>query len=98
MKAILPAFFRLRRGVDLIRLGQDFDGGYLVSKADVEKSDYLLSMALCDDWSFEIAFTEINDVGVMAFDASINYKFWIKRVVHEFINNPFNFYGMRKFY
>ena len=31
---------------DLIRLGKDFDGGYLVSKDSVRGADYLISFGI----------------------------------------------------
>ena len=50
---ILPAAFRL---VDtpLIRLGNEFDGGYVVSKPALDHSNHLLSFGLCTDWTFEV--------------------------------------------
>ncbi len=97
LQATLPKFFAFRQAIDLVRLGQDYDGGYLVSLEDLKRSDLLIGLGLCDDWSFEKDFTIINDVEVMAFDASTNYRFWIKRVIVEFIKNPFGFYGLKKF-
>ena len=38
---------------DLIRLGKDFDGGYLVGENSVRGADYLISFGINEDWSFE---------------------------------------------
>ena len=39
--------------LDLIRLGRKGDGGYIVSKLDLDKIDFILSFGLDADWSFE---------------------------------------------
>ena len=64
MKARLPNFFAVKQAVDLVRIGRDYDGGYLVSQSDIEKSELLLGLGICDDWSFEKDFTLLNDVEV----------------------------------
>ena len=38
MKAYLPNFFSFNHANDLVRIGKDYDGGYLVSEKDIEKS------------------------------------------------------------
>ena len=53
MKARLPNFFSIKQATDLVRIGRDNDGGYLVSKSDIEKSDCLIGLGINDDWSFE---------------------------------------------
>ena len=53
MNCLLPEFFKFKQAKDLIRVGKDNDGGYLISKNDLSKSDFLLSLGICDDWSFE---------------------------------------------
>ena len=75
MDCFLPNFFRFKQAKDLIRLGKDNDGGYLISEQDLLKSDFLLSLGICDDWSFERDFIQKNNVPLHAYDASLNYKF-----------------------
>lgn len=55
----------------LVRLGRDFDGGYVVNQQDVEKAKGLLSFGVSYDWSFEKDFTAINDVPLVAYDGSV---------------------------
>ena len=98
MKARLPNFFAVKQAVDLVRIGRDYDGGYLVSQSDIEKSELLLGLGICDDWSFEKDFTLLNDVEVVAYDASVNFRFWLKLVILQTIKNPFKFYAVRKFF
>ena len=42
MRARLPNFFSIKQATDLVRIGRDYDGGYLVSQSDSEKSDLLI--------------------------------------------------------
>lgn len=98
MKAYLPSFFSFNSAIDLIRIGRDFDGGYLISKSDIEKTDLLIGLGVYDDWSFENDFIKYNDIEVWSFDASVDLKFWIKRIFVETIKNPFSFYFFRKIY
>ena len=98
MKARLPNFFSIKQATDLVRLGKDNDGGYLVSQLDIENSELLIGIGISDDWSFEEDFVLRNDVEVIAYDASINFKFWIKRSIIETIKNPFKFYIFQKFF
>jgi hypothetical protein len=57
---------------DIIRLGKDNDGGYLVNKQDILKSKKLLSLGVGDDVSFEKDFMAVNDCPIVAFDGTIN--------------------------
>ena len=38
---------------DLIRIGKDNDGGYLVDKESFLKTEEIVSFGINDDWSFE---------------------------------------------
>ncbi|MDR2097744.1 MAG: hypothetical protein LBP37_04410 [Spirochaetaceae bacterium] len=59
---------------DLIRLGRDYDGGYVVSKRQVEKTDILLSFGVNDDWSFESDFEKLKRIKIYAYDYSVSKK------------------------
>ena len=98
MKALLPNFFLLKQAKDLVRIGSDYDGGYLVSQKDIEKTDLLIGLGISDNWSFEEDFALRNDVEVFAYDASVNFKFWLKRVIAETIKNPLKLYAFKKFF
>jgi hypothetical protein len=41
---------------DLIRVGKNADGGYVLSASQIKKTEILLSFGICDDWSFEADF------------------------------------------
>ena len=55
--------------------------GHLIARLDplgLLKSDFLLSLGIYDDWSFEKDFIKKNKIPLHAYDASLNYKFLIK--------------------
>ena len=56
-----PAILRPFKCDQLVRLGQDYDGGYIVNSRDIEKSDILISMGIKDDWSFIPILINISD-------------------------------------
>ena len=85
MKGILPSFFRFKSCNDLIRIGKDFDGGYLCSLSDVQKSDLLISIGIKHDWSFEQCFLLKNKVKSYSYDASINSKYFFKLFLNSLI-------------
>tara|TARA_A100001035_G_scaffold26786_1_gene18035 strand:+ start:669 stop:1439 length:771 start_codon:yes stop_codon:yes gene_type:complete len=74
----LPNFFSFKSSNDLIRIGKDNDGGYLVSKKDLEIADVLLSLGISNDWTFEEDFIRLNNVNLYAYDASIDEKVFLK--------------------
>ena len=86
IKAKLPSFLKYKTTKDLIRLGKDNDGGYLVSQADIMESDFLLSFGIKEDWSFEKCFLKLNDVPVLAYDGSISLKKFRKLFYKSFLN------------
>lgn len=71
--------FRPFKCENLIRLGKDNDGGYLVNPTDICKSSKLLSFGIGSDASFEQQFTELNDCLVEAYDLNAEK--------HEFFND-----------
>ena len=92
----LPFFFKSIITNNLFRCGKKNDGGYIVSKNDIDKTDILLSLGMNDDWSFETDFIKKKDVPVLIYDGLVDYKFWLKKIFIETIKNPFNFYFLKK--
>ena len=49
---MLPIEFKPQNEYELIRLGQDNDGGYLVDKKSIDDSKSLITLGLGFDWTF----------------------------------------------
>lgn len=60
-KTVLPALFQPFHCSDLQRLGKPYDGGYLVNKHDIRKSNTLVSFGVDDDVSFEKQFVGLQE-------------------------------------
>jgi hypothetical protein len=58
---------------DLVRVGRDHDGGYVVSRRSVDAARALVGLGISDDWSFEEAFARSNPgVRVVGVDGSVS--------------------------
>ncbi|MDC2971326.1 hypothetical protein OAY09_02975, partial [Candidatus Pelagibacter sp.] len=79
---MLPVFLKplkIKRS-NLIRIGPKKDGGYIIDKRILGKSQILISCGLNDDWEFEKDFLKKNgDIAIEAYDHTVNNEFWIKR-------------------
>lgn len=67
----LPMILQPFQCEDLVRLGKNYDGGYLVNQADIDKTTKLISFGVKDDWSFEEDFLKLNDCPCVAYDGSV---------------------------
>lgn len=65
-KTKLPKYLIPKYKADLFRCGSLNDGGYLISKSDLKKSDTLISLGIHDNWDFE---------------KKIFQNYWIKKVI-----------------
>ncbi len=81
MKAKLPKIFEFKTAKDLIRIGKDNDGGYLVSKKDIDNSEILISLGVSSDWSFENDFLKYKKVPILAFDGTISSNKFLKDAI-----------------
>tara|TARA_Y100000389_G_scaffold137206_1_gene134785 strand:- start:31 stop:777 length:747 start_codon:yes stop_codon:yes gene_type:complete len=105
-KAYLPKDLNYYTCDDLIRLGGKHDGGYLVSKSDVKKTNLLLSFGINDDWKFEKDFNLINSIPILAYDASTNFRLFLKRSLGalfrynftESLTKPFQYLLLKNFF
>lgn len=57
----IPNLFYPKFKCDLVRLGKNFDGGYIVEKNSINESEILLSFGLSDDWTFEEAYSSLGE-------------------------------------
>ena len=109
LKKMLPNKFKPNYLYDLIRLGRNNDGGYLVGKNSVFKSNALISFGIHDDCSFEKDFKNLKNSQVLCFDYTVDNKFWFKkfrRALRKFFKGEiwlikeffFNIYNYKKFF
>jgi hypothetical protein len=71
-KINLPSILQPFECHDLVRIGKNYDGGYLVNVEDISKATQLISFGVGPDWSFEKQFIKINDCPVIAYDEKID--------------------------
>ena len=72
---------------DLVRLGKNNDGGYLVEKNSIQNTKTLISFGINDDWSFEEHFLQLNQCELHAFDYSIGLKVFLRKVIENFTSS-----------
>jgi hypothetical protein len=85
---MLPKIFKPKNEYDLIRLGQDNDGGYLIEKNSLSDAKSLISFGLSYDWSFEKKFFSIKGCPIHCYDPTIKYSS-IKKFSRRSITNLF---------
>ncbi len=64
---------------DLLRVGRDYDGGYVISESLMRRTSILLSFGINDDWSFEEDFCRRTGVTCFGFDFSISKALFLQR-------------------
>ena len=71
---------------NLIRLGRKSDGGYVIDKRVINKTNAIITCGLEAEWSFEKQFQKYNkNCKILAFDHTVNKKFWAERFLKDFI-------------
>ena len=103
---MLPKEFKPDGLFDLVRVGKNNDGGYLISKKNLEKSEYLLSFGISDDFSFEEDFKKYKNTKIISFDPTVSDVFFLKKIIknllklhfRKFIYSFKNFINFKKFY
>ena len=92
---MLPKIFKPENEYNLIRLGHDNDGGYLIEKKSLSEAKSLISFGISYDWSFEKQFFSIKHCPIHCYDPTIKYssikKFSRRSIINLFkIKNFFN--------
>ncbi len=69
------------RSPNLSRLGVKKDGGYILDKDLLQKSDFLISFGMAEEYSFEEEFLKLNPKNrLIIFDFSVNHFHYIKEL------------------
>ena len=84
-KVYLNKFLKPCGIFNLIRLGNNNDGGYLVENKSLSEADIIISFGINDDWSFEKNFLEKRDISLISYDASINFKVFLRNFLYSLI-------------
>ena len=87
--AKLPIYFKPydTNILNLIRLGRNCDGGYIIDKRVIKKTSAVITCGLEAEWSFEKEFQKYNrDCKIIAFDHTVDKKFWINRFLKDLIS------------
>lgn len=83
MLAKIPVSWKPSHRDDLIRIGSDHDGGYVVTKNSLHQSDFLVSLGISYDWTFEEQFSQLNQCEIHCYDHSIDFFFFLKLSVND---------------
>ena len=86
MKIILPKFLKPLNFSELIRIGKNNDGGYVIAKKSLFETECLISLGLNDDCSFEEKFYLLKKCKVFCFDNTVHNKFWLKQIANDFFS------------
>lgn len=81
IEAVLPGYLRPIDGVDCVRIGPSGDGGYVLPREALKRTDWLISLGLGADWRFEEEFRSRSGAPVTAYDHTVTTKFWARRTV-----------------
>ena len=76
--AKLPSYFKPydTNFLNLIRLGRNYDGGYIIDKRVIKKTSAVITCGLEAEWSFEKEFQKYNkNCKIFAFDHTVDEKF-----------------------
>jgi len=104
---VLPKIFKPYKSNknNLIRIGPNRDGGYVIDKRVIKKTKTIVTCGLNDDWNFEKEFTKKNDKCVVyAYDHTVDINFWLNRLKKDLVSflklkklTPFKIYEIFKF-
>ena len=74
---------------DLVRLGKNNDGGYLVCKNSITETDCLISFGINDDFSFEEDFKNKKNIPIFAYDPTTTNIFFLKKILINILKIKF---------
>jgi len=80
--------FKPRLVNDLVRVGnKEKDGGYVISKRQIDKTKVLIGLGVNYDWSFEEEFKSLNNkVNIYCYDFSVGGTIFFKSIISSLMN------------
>ena len=88
---MVPTDFKPKFQYDLIRLGKDNDGGYLVEKNSIIASEALISAGISWDYSFEKDYINLTNKSVSCYDHTINFTHYLVTWILIFLQRVIKF-------
>ena len=82
-KKFLPTYIK---NSHLVRIGSVYDGGYVLPKILLKKTNLLISLGIGDNWEFEKQFSRCSKCKIEAYDHSIDNDYWFKKFKTDIIN------------
>jgi hypothetical protein len=77
---------------DLVRIGRQQDGGYVIAQQQLEKTETLLSFGVSTDWSFDNDFLhKTSNVALYAYDYSVSSRILQKCIVKALFSTVYKF-------
>jgi hypothetical protein len=76
--ARLPLDWKPRHCGDLIRLGAEYDGWYVVTETAVHNTGVLVGLGVENDWTFEEEFHKMTGCAVHCYDHTIGFLAFLK--------------------
>ena len=73
---MLPREFKPTVKTELVRVGSDRDGGYVVAAECLKDSSIIYGFGLSTDWTFEEDFKKRTGAQVVCFDHTVNRRLW----------------------
>ena len=82
-KQFLPTYIK---NSHLVRVGSIYDGGYVLPKILLKNTNLLISLGIGDNWEFERCFSKSSKCKIVAYDHSIDNKYWFNKFKISIIN------------
>ena len=95
---MLPKIFKPNHEYNLIRLGKDNDGGYLIPKQSLNHTKMLYSFGLNDDFSFEKEFYDKTRTKIICYDHAVSWKFFAKAFLLGNFKSFFKYFNYKVFF
>ncbi len=93
---MVPKFLIPEHQYDLIRLGGNYDGGYLVERNSIENSKFLLSAGMAWDFSFEKDYLKKTGKTIYCYDHTLNFQYFIFTWLFIFFKRLILLKGLKK--